>query len=87
MSLPDIEVGHMDTSTGHYVRDGAVSFVYLTVAGVRVRASVHTFGGKPELDLTVDPFWTEDNRVFEIDLIEVRASRSQAVLRLCGGPG
>ena len=82
--MPNVEVGHMDLSTGAYVRDGEASTVYLTVAGVRVRASVHRLTGKAELDLTIDAHWTAENHVNALDVIEVRAHKHQAAIRVRG---
>jgi hypothetical protein len=84
MSLPSIAVGRMDTSTGREVPLGEFGTVYLTVAGVRVRASVHRFDADAELSIVVDPHWTEDNRVNELDVTEMRQHGSQAAIRVRG---
>lgn len=83
-ALPYVEVGHMDTRTGAYVRDGEVSAAYLTACGVRVRVTTHRWGDKAEADITIDPHWTEDNRVNSIDVIEIRATDHQAAIRVAG---
>jgi hypothetical protein len=78
----------MTLSDGRYARVGQAGCVYLTVAGVRLRATVHSFGSKgPELSISLDPLWTEENRVNALDIIEVRATPGQAAIRVRGMDG
>jgi hypothetical protein len=84
VSLPKITVKTMDGRNGQDVLVGEHSTVYLEVAGVRVRASVHKFDQGAELNLVVDPKWSAENPVNAIDIVEVRATASQAALRVRG---
>lgn len=84
MSLPKIKVAKMDPGTGQDIPLGEHATVYLEVAGVRVRASVHKFDHSPELNLVVDPKWTNDERVNALNVVEMRMHGSQAAIRVRG---